>query len=143
VRGLAKALDRICYRAMDEDETNEIEPTALHRSMAIAFQLLVGVLILVVLAISLHALAMANDYASRRLPKFGSRLAAAERAAAVEPWNPSIKVRLTTLQAQLLVQQNQIDEAYELLQPLSHSAGRDSDFDATYKQVQRMRALEK
>ncbi len=126
---------------MDEKETYDVEPNALQRSMAISFQLLFGALLLVMLAVSLHAAAMANEAASRRLPGFGSRLAAAERAALIEPWNMSLRVRLATLKAERLVREGKADEAYDLLEPLTPSARGDADFAAVYESVLLKRTL--
>jgi len=86
------------------------------------------------LVVGLHAYAQSLDERARdRSLTPVERVAAGDRAAALEPWNDRFALSLTVAEAQQLLSQGRVDEAYFLLLP--HTSVRDEQLRMTYQDV--------
>lgn len=68
------------------------------------------------------------------------RLVAATRARSLLPLSPHVQVTYAIAQADALVAEGQVDEAYRLLLPLASTVRDDPQFRATYQRVLAVKA---
>ena len=101
-------------RAVDDTDPTM---TATWERLAIVYQALMAIALAFLLAAALHAAAIANVSASRRLSSPPAKLAAAKRGAFIEPWNDSFKTRVATLQAEQLLKEGRPARALQVLRP--------------------------
>ena len=91
------------------------------------------VLLVALLITALNNLAGSNLDASYKYSKLDDRLASAERAAFLQPWNRAFAVRVATLQAQVALHDGDTRAALGLLTPLIADGKADRDFMAAYR----------
>lgn len=107
------------------------------RRPAVVIGLAAAVLALVAAAWHVTALAAYSRTAgSAPLP---SRLASAELAARLEPWDARFGWRVTTLRAQQLLDAGKIDPAFWLLQPLAQTVRGDALYRSVYQEAVRLK----
>jgi hypothetical protein len=105
------------------------------RRTSIALALAAVMLALLALGWHLDALASYNDAALAGTPAQG-RLASAQVAARMEPWNVRFAWRVIALRGLVIFESGDVDGAYRLLEPYSPIVhGEDATFVAIYQAV--------
>lgn len=84
------------------------------------------------LGVHLYAVSLESTARDVTLP-IARRIAAAERALAIEPFNPSFEVTSVIVQAQSLLSSGRVDDAYFLLLPHSTTVSDDALFRSVYQ----------
>jgi hypothetical protein len=120
---------------MGTTDDRVIERGAMAPGRMAFFFVIVGLVLIATAGAVVHGIAIASDQASRESPV--GRLAAARRAAALEPWNRAFEARVVTLEAEDLLVAGKVDEAYRLIEPYSRIVRGDVDFRRVYQAVVR------
>jgi hypothetical protein len=99
------------------------------------YAVVLGLFLIALLGATTHVIAVSSEQESRSASSPDTRLAAARRAAAIEPWNPAFDARVVTLEAEGLLAAGKVDEAYRLIEPYSRTVRGDADFRRVYQAV--------
>lgn len=91
--------------------------------------------VLAIAAIAVNAYAASSYDASGRPGPVASRLASAELAQRLEPWNRRFEWRVVTLRALQLLDAGKVDAAFWLLEPYSQIVRGDPLYTHTYQHV--------
>ena len=103
-----------------------------HRGRRIAASALA---VVAVLAVATHLFALWEYDRGAQPGPVSARLTSARLASSIEPWNQGFAVRVVTLQALLLFDNNEIDPAYFLLLPYSPVVRGDPFFKQVYQGI--------
>lgn len=105
---------------------------------AVIFGLAASVLAVVGIAWHMSALALYGSTVGDSSVE--ARISAARSAARLEPWNAHFEWRVVTLEAERLLDEGRIDEAFWRLQPLSQTVRDDALYRAVYQRAVRAKA---
>lgn len=120
-------------------ETGMTARTASGRSRpAVVFAVSATTLAFIAFAWHLSALALHGSTVGSR--PLDDRIAAAQAASRIEPWNAHFEWRVVTLKAERLLDADEIDDAFWLLQPLSQEVRGDALYRAVYQRAVRLKA---
>jgi hypothetical protein len=109
-----------------------------HKRPAVIFGLAMSALALLALAWHLSAIAVYNGTVGDR--SLDERIAAARTAERIEPWNAHFEWRRVTLEAEKLLAQGKIDEAFWMLQPYALSVRGDALYRTVYQRTVTLKA---
>jgi predicted Zn-dependent protease len=103
---------------------------------ALRFAVIIATALVAFAALALLADVVASDRLARDTTRpAADRLAAAARARSLLPLSPHVQTTYAIAQADALVAQGQVDDAYRLLLPLASTVRDDPQFRATYQRV--------
>lgn len=109
-----------------------------HRSRL--FGVIVTLASLLLLAAGWHLAALAEYDAAASSAPTARRLASAQLALRLEPWNQPFAWRVVALEGLALLQKGQVDNAYFLVEPYSQVVqGKDATFVAIYQEIVRIK----